>query len=124
MLAPDFDPAGDVFLPGRPEGVVEGAGGAAVLRSEGWERLRIATASGSGGLLVLGRAWLPHYRATVDGEPAATLQVNLGQLAVEVPAGGHQVEIWVDRGPFQRALWGALAGALALCVLALWGRRR
>jgi hypothetical protein len=123
ILASDFDPARDAFVPGRPEMRMDG-GGETVIRSEGWERLRVGTASGADGLLVLGRAWLPLYRATLDGAPVGTLQANLGQLAVPVPAGSHEVEIWVDRRPFTIALWGTLAGALGLCVLALWGGRR
>jgi hypothetical protein len=123
ILAADFDPARDAFVPGRPEMRMDG-GGETVIRSEGWERLRVGTASGADGLLVLGRAWLPLYRATLDGAPVGTLQANLGQLAVPVPAGSHEVEIWVDRRPFAIALWGTLAGALGLCVLALRGGRR
>jgi hypothetical protein len=74
--------------------------------------------------LVLGRAWLPHYRAAIDGTPAATMQANFGQLALEVPAGAHSVEIWVDRRPFQMALGASALGALGLGALAATGRRR
>jgi hypothetical protein len=124
MVAPTFDPARDVFVPGRRPGARDGVGGEAVLLSQGWERLGVATRSGADGMLVLGRAWLPSYRATVDGEPAPTLQANLGQLAVEVPAGAHRVDIWVDRGPFRSALLAALAAAVGLCWLAVAGERR
>ena len=73
---------------------------------------------------MLGRAWLPHYRARVDGAPVDTLQANFGQLAIEVPAGDHGVEIWVDRRPFEAALGASALGALGLGALALFGGRR
>jgi hypothetical protein len=123
MLAPDFDPARDAFLPGRPAGIEERDGGAATIESESRERLLIRTASATAGLLVLGRAWLPHYRARVDGADAEPLQANFGQLALELPAGAHSVEIWVDRRPFEAALGGSALGALGLCALALLGGR-
>ena len=124
MLAPDFDPARDAFLPGGPTGIEQRGGGTATIESESRERLRVHTASETAGLLVLGRAWLPHYRARVDGAAAAPIQANFGQLALEVPAGAHTVEIWVDRRPFEAALGGSGLGALGLGALAMLGGRR
>jgi hypothetical protein len=124
MLDSDFDPAHDAFIPDRPPGTERRSGGTAAIESESRERLRVATASDGPGLLVLGRAWLPHYRATVDGAVTPTLQANFGQLALEVPAGAHDVEIWVDRRPFQAALGASALGVLGLGALALAGRRR
>jgi hypothetical protein len=124
MTAPGFDAARDAFLPGRPPGTIELEGGTAGIESESWERLRVTTDSAGPGLLVLGRAWLPHYRARVDGAPAATLQANFGQLAVDLPPGRHTVEIWADRTPFVAALGVAAAGGLGLLGLLVWGTRR
>jgi hypothetical protein len=124
MLAPDFDPARDAFLPGGPTGIEELGGGTATIESESRERLRVQTSSETAGLLVLGRAWLPHYRAEVDGASATPIQANFGQLALEVPAGAHTVEIWVDRRPFEAALGGSGLGALGLGALAVFGDRR
>ncbi|HEX2465219.1 MAG TPA: hypothetical protein VHR17_11415 [Thermoanaerobaculia bacterium] len=124
MLAPDFDPARDAFLPGGPTGIEELGGGTATIESESRERLRVQTSSETPGLLVLGRAWLPHYRAEVDGASATPIQANFGQLALEVPAGAHTVEIWVDRRPFEAALGGSGLGTLGLGALAVFGGRR
>jgi hypothetical protein len=52
------------------------------------------------------------------------MQANFGQLALEVPAGAHNVEIWVDRRPFEMALGASALGALGLGALAVTGRRR
>jgi hypothetical protein len=124
MLDPSFDTARDAFVPGLTARTEERSGGTATIESESWERLRVATTSQGRGLLVLGRAWLPHYRATVDGAAASTLQANFGQLAVEVPAGGHTVDIWVDRRPFEAALGASALGALGLAAMAGAGRQR
>ena len=70
-----------------PPASEERGGGTATIESESRERLRIRTASATAGLLVLGRAWLPHYRARVDGAAAEPIQANFGQLALELPAG-------------------------------------
>ena len=75
------------------------------------------------GVLVWRRAWLPLYRASVDGAPAAPVVANLHHLGVEVPAGRHAVRVWADRGPLARAAWGALAGAALLAALALGAAR-
>ncbi len=107
-----------------PTGIEQRGGGTATIESESRERLRIHTASETAGLLVLGRAWLPHYRAQVDGAAAAPIQANFGQLALEVPAGAHIVEIWVDRRPFEAALGGSGLGALGLGAIAMLGGRR
>jgi hypothetical protein len=109
--------------PGRAPAIEERGGGTARIESETIERLRVATSSQRPGLLVLARAWLPLYRATIDGAPAATLQANFGQLAIEVPAGEHSIEIWIDRRPFQAALAGTALGALGLCAVAFAGGR-
>jgi hypothetical protein len=123
ILDSSFDPRRDAFIPGR-SGPLTAGGGDAVVLSESWERLRIATTASGASTLVLGRAWLPHYRALVDGEPAATLVANMGQLAVEVPPGTHEVVLWVDRRPFLASLAGSLAGLAGLVGLALGGLRR
>jgi len=57
----------------------------------------------------------PNWRASIDGEPAPLLRVNLGAQAVIVPAGEHRVELrYVDRA-FSLGRWITLA---ALCVVA------
>lgn len=69
-------------------------------------------------------AW-PGWRATVDGEPAELLSLNGAQLAVEVPAGTHDVRL--EYRPTS-LLVGAGISALAvgggLVLLGLGARRR
>ena len=78
-------------------------------------------------VLVWRRAWVPLYRATVDGRPVATFAANVHHLGVPVPAGTHRVEVRPDRRPLAAAAAGAAAGLALLAALAGWGaaaRRR
>ena len=78
-------------------------------------------------VLVWRRAWLPIYRATVDGRPVPTLAANVHHLGVAVPAGVHRVEVRPDLRPLAAAAAGSAAGLALLAALAGWGaaaRRR
>jgi hypothetical protein len=125
ILSPQFDPATMAIVPGPPR-QIDGSPGEVEVVSFTPHRIEADTRSPDDGTLVVQRVYLPIYRATVDGEPAPVTVANLHRLAVEVPAGEHRVEIWVDERPFLRSLWGSgagLAGLLALPWLAR-GRRR
>jgi hypothetical protein len=91
--------------------------------ARGPESLAAEVDSPRPGVLVWRRAWLPLYRATVDGAPAAPAVANLHYLGVEVPAGRHELRVWTDRRPLARAAWGAVAGAALLATLALGAAR-
>jgi hypothetical protein len=121
IQSPDFDPRRDVFIPGRSEGLASGGGGVAELAAETAETVEVTTRSADPAVLVFGRAWLPLYRATVDGAPVRTFTANLGQLAIALPAGSHRVSVWADRRPFHAALVAAGAGALGLAMVAWMG---
>ena len=88
------------------------------------EHLVATTRSTLPGVLVWQRSYLPLYRAQVDGRDAETLVADLHRLGVEVPAGEHTVEIWVDRRPLTRSAMGSVAGLLLLALLALGFPRR
>ena len=91
--------------------------------ARGPESLAAEVDSPRPGVMVWRRAWLPLYRASVDGSPAAPVVANLHHLGVEVPAGRHAVRVWADRRPLVRAAWGAVAGAALLAALALGAAR-
>jgi hypothetical protein len=124
IVAVDFDPRNEVYLPDRPEGATEGRGGVVRPLPGGRERWAWQTEAPDPGLLVLDRSHLPIYRASVDGEARRPLVVNVGQLGIEVPAGSHHVGLWVDRRPFRVALAVAGLGLLGLVALAAVGARR
>jgi hypothetical protein len=67
-------------------------------------------------LVVFRRAWLPGWRATVDGKPVPVLRANMIMPAVEVPPDAHEVRI--DYRPTSLVV-GVVIAALSLVVLAI-----
>ena len=100
---------------GRPNGVVR-----VIDNSD--DRFKLEVDSPAGGMLVARRAFLPLYRATVDGQPAPLQTVNLLHLGLELPAGRHQVEVAADRRPLQLAF--AVSGLTAVVLLVLFLRTK
>ncbi|HEX5758687.1 MAG TPA: hypothetical protein VF121_05795, partial [Thermoanaerobaculia bacterium] len=124
MLASgDFDPRRMAVV---RQGVAarRGAGGTARLVREEREALEVEVDARSPGVLVVQRAHLPIYRATIDGRPAEPTVANLYRLGVEVPPGRHRVRLWVDRRPPLYALSGTALALLALGAFAALDRRR
>jgi hypothetical protein len=120
----DFDPLTDAVVPGTGPRSVAAGGTVRVVR-RGPESLDLDLDVGLGGsVLVVQRAKLL-YRATIDGRPAEVLTANLHRNGLVVPAGHHQVRMWVDRTNFHRAVAAAGLGLALLPLLALGsGRRR
>ncbi|MET0618707.1 MAG: hypothetical protein ABW056_00445, partial [Thermoanaerobaculia bacterium] len=75
-------------------------------------------ASGPGHLL-FSRTFFPAWKARVDGAPARVAVANARDLAVEVSAGQHRVEIAYDRGPFRQGVAIQAAAFLAALGVAL-----
>ncbi len=116
MLDPEFNPATRTAVPGEGA-ALRGSPGSVEVIGVGRESLRVRTESRDPGVLVWRRTWLPIYRATVDGEPVSTSVADLCRLAVELPAGEHRVEIWVDRRPTRLAWSLFLFGLVGTFVL-------
>ncbi len=122
LADPDLDPRVTAVLP-APGPELDGPGGTAELVSESLERMEVTVSSPSGGLLTTRRAWLPIYRAWVDGEPATVEKVNIYKLGVLVPAGEHSVVIATDRRPTLAAAATSFT-ALAFVLFSAGHRRR
>ena len=120
LLDPSFQPRQEVLLPGEePAAAPAGAiGKVNVYRNEP-ERVAASTDSDTDSYLVIQRAWLPIWRATIDGAPVELEIANGWQMAVPVPAGRHDVEIFVDSGPGRWAL-AVFFSALAIIGWLLW----
>ena len=135
LTDPSFDPRREVVVERQGENQAKASGpglhlspaGRAKTRirvvEDGPERFAAEVASTAGGVLATRRAFLNLYRASVDGEPARPLLINMHQLGVELPAGDHRVRLWIDRRPFHAACWLSLLGLVGL-VGATWPRRR
>ena len=70
--------------------------------------------TGGDGALLVQRAHLPHYRATVDGQDAPIHVANLSRMAIRLGPGRHTVELRIDRSWFHL---GLVLAAIALAVL-------
>jgi hypothetical protein len=119
LISPSFDHHGAAVLAGA-HAPLDGRTGSARLIRETDTSLEIEISAPNEGALVVQRAHLPIYRATVDGERTALYAANLHRMAVKVPAGEHTVRIAVDRRPFHIALVLAMISGGALVWL---GRR-
>lgn len=83
------------------------------------ERIRVETAAGARGLLVLSEPYYPAWKAYVDGEPAPLYVADHALRAVPVPAGEHTVELRYESRSLQVGLAVSLATALALLALVI-----
>ena len=66
-------------------------------------------------LVVVAESWYPHWRATVDGQPANLLAAEDAFLAVNVDAGRHEVKLTRKPAPVYRV--GAVLSAFGLVLL-------
>ena len=135
LTSPEFDPQSMVALPSDPtpsdgarhvlestkddaEGgarhVINGARHVLEVLKDTPEEIIVRTRSLQSGVLTTRRAYLGIYRASVDGEPVPTRVANLHKLAVEVPAGDHEVRLWIDRRAYR---WTRLIALVALVAL-------
>ncbi len=99
-------------------GATRGPAGSVAVRVAEPERLELEVDSEQGGVLVLRRAHLAIWRAEIDGVEVPTRIAQLTRLAVEIPAGRHRVRLWIGQLSLAAAGAGALAGLVALLVLA------
>jgi hypothetical protein len=119
LTDPSFDPRRSVVLPGASM-PTSGAGGSVELLTTGPERLEMVVDAAGPGVLVVQRAYLPLYRATVDGEEAPILVANMHRMGIELPVGEHEVKLWVDRRPL--AASGLLSLLAAIGLVWIWWR--
>ncbi|MFN7942585.1 MAG: hypothetical protein U0X73_13405 [Thermoanaerobaculia bacterium] len=123
LFASDFDPHTSAVLPGSAP-PVDGRPGTVSVATASAERFVVETDAEDRSVLLLRRAWLPLWKAAIDGRPAPIAISQVSRLGVELPPGRHRVEVWIDRRPLAYSAWSALAGALGLAAMALAGRRR
>lgn len=118
----DFDPREAVVLTGRGRPRQQRPGRLDLVEEDP-ERVTADVDSPDGTVLLIQRAWLPIYRATIDGQTAPVLTANLARIAVDVPPGLHRVRVWANRRPFYAGWLLACASLVALLVLGFWRQR-
>src|SRR4029077_11867487 len=120
---PSFDPRTMVVLPSDPrraapeEGGARAPGVARVLLS-GPESRAAEVESPAPGVLVVQRAFQPIYLATVDGTRAVVRVANLHRIGIDVPAGRHRIDLWVDRRPLFASIFLSVLGRSGVAWLA------
>jgi hypothetical protein len=107
---------GQAFASG-PAG--RGAQGSARITRFGNEALAVSVDAPVPSLLVLGEAWYPGWRATVNGSEAPVIPVNGWMRGVRVPAGGSEV---VLRFSPRSVRAGMAASLLGLFLIGFLGR--
>lgn len=75
-------------------------------------------------LLVFSQIYYPGWQATIDGQPADLLRVNVVQQGVVVPAGQHTVELVFSPGSFWLGAAVSIVALLICLVLLVWSSRR
>lgn len=116
-----FDPRSQTVVTEGPA-AREGPPGQVELLEAEPEELRAEVSSPAGGVLVVRRAYLPLWRAWIDGAERGPIRANFQLLGLEVPAGTHQVRLATDRRPLLTSLAMSVLAWAGLALLAL--RRR
>lgn len=117
---------GTALVPGWTEPPGPPATGSARITAYAPEEVRVAVQADAPGVLVLSDLHSPGWSATLGGEPAPLLGVNLVVRGVRVPAGTHEVVFRYEAPGLATGL--ALSGLslvlLALLLLWRWPWRR
>lgn len=101
-----------------------GREGTAEVTASGPGAVRVRTVSEGDGVLVVSRLFDPGWTAAVDDAPAPLWRTNGALMALEVPAGGHDVELRYAPGSFRAGLGTTLLALFGVGVLLLPSRRR
>ncbi len=118
LANPAFDPRLAVVLPGAPGEPAGDPAALAVQVSENEvQHLRATVRSEQGGTLVVQKTYLPIWRATIDGRPAQIEVADIHRMAVKVPAGEHQIRLWVADQSLRLSVAAAVAALLGLLLL-------
>lgn len=112
--------------PPAPDAVARAFAGEARVVEDGPERLVIETDTNEGGWLVVGDAFFPGWRASVNGEAATIYPAFHALRALKVPAGRSTVEMVYTPAAFRigLAFSGAALVAMAVAAALASSRRR
>ncbi len=115
LTDPSFDPRSAVVISTAGEPRFGAAGEVTILSSES-ESLRVRTSAPGPSMLVVQRSYLPIYTAEVDGAEVEIEVANMHRMAVEVPAGEHEILLAVNRRSVLPAFAVSLLGMVLLAL--------
>ena len=95
------------------------ANGAARIRFHGQRRVEVAVETANRGILVVGNAIYPGWRARIDGVEVPLMRANMLFMAVLVPAGSHEVVLSYEPLDFTLGAAVSIASSAALLTAAL-----
>jgi hypothetical protein len=94
LLAPDFDPAREVVLPGSARRLAApDVEGTVTIVEQRADRIRLEVDASKPAMVVLADTFDPGWRGRVDGAAAPVLPANVAFQGVAVPAGRHVVDL-------------------------------
>ncbi|HEX5746865.1 MAG TPA: YfhO family protein [Archangium sp.] len=111
---------GTVLVPGWAEPPGPPATGSARVTAYAPEEVRVAVQAEAPGVLVLNDLHSPGWSATVGGEPAPILGVNLVVRGVRVPAGTHEVVFRYEAPGLTAGMTLSALSLVLLTLLLLW----
>ncbi|MGH7729927.1 MAG: hypothetical protein ACRENJ_01595, partial [Candidatus Eiseniibacteriota bacterium] len=79
-----------------------------IVRGPSWIRARVEVDDDRAGptTFAIRESWHPRWRATLDGAPVAVRRITPDYMAVDVPRGGHALELRFHRPAWVWLLWG------------------
>lgn len=116
-----FRPGGDVVVEGPAPDL---AGGEVVDLGGVPHRRRFRVTAPGRALLVVQQSYMSCWTARVDERATRPIPVNGSRLGVEVPAGAHTVELFLDPRPYRLGAAGPIVAALLAAFAARGGARR
>jgi len=124
---PQSDPMRTVVLeedPGIRPSSSSVSGQAVTYRWVGTQAAEVHVRTDDATIVVIRDAYDPHWRATVDGEPAEVLAANYVSLGVVVPRGDHVIHLAYVDPSIGLSFAGSIVAAAALWGAAFIARRR
>ncbi|HUK12409.1 MAG TPA: hypothetical protein VLW17_03825, partial [Thermoanaerobaculaceae bacterium] len=123
MLRADFRPARVAFVEAPADTSDAAAHGTVVLARPAPGRLRLTAALEKGGVVVIGEGYDRGWRAAERGRDLRLYPCDLAVMAVELPAGHHEVELRFRPRVWRLALAMSALGAACAAAVLLLARR-
>jgi hypothetical protein len=121
-MLPSANPAENTLVEGGIDGLAQDPTAKATILEAGDQRYAVRCETATPSLLRAAIPWYPGWRATVDGNPAATRVVDHALIGIPVGAGTHEVVLEFRDSKFQLGAAITLLSALILLGTAGWAR--